>query len=107
MSCARRARPRVTSRTARHDRHAHSAHAALTPYGDLDVSVIDELPPGRTPVKTVVLTGRAAMKWYSEFAPPVSRAASLLGCPLIDESEEMPYQAAEEPPTALAAACRN
>jgi ATP-dependent DNA helicase RecG len=78
---------------------------AMTAYADLDVSVIDELPPGRTPVKTVVLTEARR----SEVVMRI-RTACLEGrqaywvCPLIDESEEMPYQAAEETAAALAAA---
>jgi ATP-dependent DNA helicase RecG len=78
---------------------------AMTAYADLDVSVIDELPPGRTPVKTVVLAdGRR-----DEVVMRI-RTACLEGrqaywvCPLIDESDEMPYQAAEETAAALAAA---
>ncbi len=78
---------------------------AMTAYADLDVSVIDELPPGRTPVKTVVLTESRR----SEVVMRI-RTACLEGrqaywvCPLIDESEEMPYQAAEETAAALTAA---
>ena len=78
---------------------------AMTAYADLDVSVIDELPPGRTPVKTVVI----AESRRDEVVLRI-RGACLEGrqaywvCPLIDESEEMPYQAAEETATALAAA---
>ncbi|MEP6886108.1 MAG: ATP-dependent DNA helicase RecG [Gammaproteobacteria bacterium] len=78
---------------------------AMTAYADLDVSVIDELPPGRTPVKTVVL----AEARRDEVVQRI-RTACLQGrqaywvCPLIDESEEMPYQAAEETAAALAAA---
>jgi len=78
---------------------------AMTAYADLDVSVIDELPPGRTPVKTVVL----AEARRDEVVQRI-RSACLEGrqaywvCPLIDESEEMPYQAAEETAAALAAA---
>jgi ATP-dependent DNA helicase RecG len=78
---------------------------AMTAYADLDVSAIDELPPGRTPVKTVVL----AEARRDEVVQRI-RTACLEGrqtywvCPLIDESEEMPYQAAEETAAALAAA---
>jgi ATP-dependent DNA helicase RecG len=78
---------------------------AMTAYADLDVSIIDELPPGRTPVKTVVLTGTRRDEVVMRI-----RTACLEGrqaywvCPLIDESEEMPYQAAEETAAALAAA---
>jgi ATP-dependent DNA helicase RecG len=78
---------------------------AMTAYADLDVSVIDELPPGRTPVKTVVL----AETRRDEVVQRI-RSACLQGrqaywvCPLIDESDEMPYQAAEETAATLAAA---
>ncbi len=78
---------------------------AMTAYADLDVSIIDELPPGRTPVKTVVLADARRDEVVMRI-----RTACLEGrqaywvCPLIDESEEMPYQAAEETAAALAAA---
>lgn len=78
---------------------------AMTAYADLDVSVIDELPPGRTPVKTVVLaeTRRDEVVMRIRTACLEGRQAYWV-CPLIDESEEMPYQAAEETAAALAAA---
>ena len=78
---------------------------AMTAYADLDVSVIDELPPGRMPVKTVVLADARREEVVQRI-----RTACLEGrqaywvCPLIDESEEMPYQAAEETAAALSAA---
>jgi len=78
---------------------------AMTAYADLDVSIIDELPPGRTPVKTVVLIDSRRDEVVVRI-----RNACLGGqqaywvCPLIDESAEMPFQAAEETATALAAA---
>ena len=78
---------------------------AMTAYADLDVSVIDELPPGRTPVKTVVLADARRDEVVMRI-----RTACLEGrqaywvCPLIDESAEMPFQAAEETAAALRAA---
>src|SRR5208282_4520228 len=78
---------------------------AMTAYADLDVSVIDELPPGRTPVQTVVL----AEQRRDEVVLRI-RTACLQGrqaywvCPLIDESDELPYQAVEETAAALAEA---
>jgi ATP-dependent DNA helicase RecG len=78
---------------------------AMTAYADLDVSVIDELPPGRTPVQTVVIADARRDEVVLRI-----RTACLEGrqaywvCPLIDESDEMPYQAAEETAAALAAA---
>jgi ATP-dependent DNA helicase RecG len=78
---------------------------AMTAYADLDVSVIDELPPGRTPVKTVVLaeTRRDEVVMRIRTACLEGRQAYWV-CPLIDESEEMPFQAAQETAAALAAA---
>jgi ATP-dependent DNA helicase RecG len=78
---------------------------AMTAYADLDVSVIDELPPGRTPVKTVVLaeTRRDEVVQRIRTACLEGRQAYWV-CPLIDESDDMPYQAAEETAAALATA---
>jgi ATP-dependent DNA helicase RecG len=78
---------------------------AMTAYADLDVSIIDELPPGRTPVKTVVLsdTRRNEVVMRIRTACLEGRQAYWV-CPLIDESEEMPFQAVEETAAALAAA---
>jgi ATP-dependent DNA helicase RecG len=78
---------------------------AMTAYADLDVSVIDELPPGRMPVKTAALPENRRDEVVQRI-----RSACLAGrqaywvCPLIDESDEMPYQAAEETAQVLAEA---
>ncbi len=70
---------------------------AMTAYADLDVSVIDELPPGRTPVRTVVLAEerRAEVVQRIHNACREGRQAYWV-CPLIEESEELRAQAAEE-----------
>ncbi len=78
---------------------------AMTAYADLDVSVIDELPPGRTPVKTVVLPETRRDEIVQRIHKQVLEGRQAYWvCPLIDESEELRYQAAEETAAALAAA---
>ncbi len=78
---------------------------AMTAYADLDVSVIDELPPGRTPVKTVALPeGRRDEVVQRIRNACVAGRQAYWVCPLIDESEEMPYSAAEETAQTLAEA---
>jgi ATP-dependent DNA helicase RecG len=78
---------------------------AMALYADLDVSIIDELPPGRTPVKTVVVPQekRAAIVARIEQACRAGRQAYWV-CPLIEESEELAATAAEETAQALAEA---
>ena len=63
---------------------------AMTVYGDLDVSVIDELPPGRTPVKTVVVgeDQRAGVYRGIEREINIGRQAYIV-YPLIAESEKL------------------
>jgi ATP-dependent DNA helicase RecG len=75
---------------------------AMTAYADLDISVIDELPPGRTPVATVVMpeTRRHEVVQRILQACRSGRQAYWV-CPLIDESEELRFQAAEETANAL------
>jgi ATP-dependent DNA helicase RecG len=75
---------------------------AMTAYADLDISVIDELPPGRTPVLTVVMAEQRRHEVVQRIllACRAGRQAYWV-CPLIDESEELRYQAAEETATAL------
>jgi ATP-dependent DNA helicase RecG len=78
---------------------------AMTLYADLDVSVVDELPPGRTPVRTVVVPEekRAAIVARIDEACRSGRQAYWV-CPLIEESEELAASAAEETAAALAEA---
>jgi len=78
---------------------------AMTAYADLDVSVIDELPPGRTPIRTVVLpeTRRDEIVSRIDAACRSGRQAYWV-CPLIDESDTVRQQAAEETAEALAVA---
>lgn len=63
---------------------------AMTVYGDLDVSVIDELPPGRTPIKTVVCgeDQRAGVYKGVEREIRAGRQAYVV-YPLVEESEKM------------------
>jgi ATP-dependent DNA helicase RecG len=78
---------------------------AMTAYADLDVSVIDELPPGRTPVTTVAMPDSRRDEVVQRI-----RGACLEGqqaywvCPLIEESELLEAQAAEDTAAQLAAA---
>lgn len=77
---------------------------AMTAYADLDTSVIDELPPGRTPVKTVAIGDMRR----DEVIERVKNAClngrqSYWVCTLIDESEVLQCQAAEQTATELTA----
>jgi ATP-dependent DNA helicase RecG len=69
---------------------------AMAAYADLDSSVIDELPPGRQPVRTVALpeTRREEIVARVRAACAAGQQAYWV-CPLIGESEVLDYQAAE------------
>ena len=75
---------------------------AMTAYADLDVSVIDELPPGRTPVQTVALPENRRDEVVVRIRDACRRRQAYWVCPLIEESEELDAQAAEETAAALA-----
>jgi ATP-dependent DNA helicase RecG len=78
---------------------------AMTAYADLDVSVIDELPPGRTPVRTVVIPEERRAEVVARIVEACNRGRQVYWvCALIEESEELGYQAAEESAAALAKA---
>jgi len=69
---------------------------ALTLYGDLDVTVLDEMPPGRPPVKTYRLRPHQRAQAY-EFIRRLVRQGrqAYIVCPLIEESEAVAARAAE------------
>jgi ATP-dependent DNA helicase RecG len=63
---------------------------AMTAYGDLDVSVIDELPPGRTPIKTVVVGEDQRAGVYRGLEREVRAGRQVyVVYPLVEESEKM------------------
>ncbi|MFV0389112.1 MAG: ATP-dependent DNA helicase RecG, partial [Pyrinomonadaceae bacterium] len=70
---------------------------AISVYGDLDYSVIDELPPGRTPVKTVVVGEDKRTGVYKGISREVATGRQVyIVYPLIKESEKMDLKAATE-----------
>jgi len=77
---------------------------SLTVYGDLDVSVIDELPPGRTPVKTwVVPDERTAGMWEFVRGELDAGRQAYIVCPLIEESDALCVASARSVFTELSA----
>ena len=78
---------------------------AMTAYADLDISVIDELPPGRTPVQTVVVPQQRRDQVVARVDQACRAGRQVYWvCPLIEESEELRSQAAQETAVALEAA---
>ncbi|MGD0619405.1 MAG: ATP-dependent DNA helicase RecG, partial [Bryobacteraceae bacterium] len=70
---------------------------ALTLYGDLDVSVIDELPPGRQPVMTKHVTADRVENVYSFLKQQVDAGRqAYVVYPLVEESEAIAVKAAEK-----------
>jgi len=70
---------------------------ALTLYGDLDVSVIDELPPGRRPVVTAARTEARRRAIYRFIGEQVAAGRqAYVVCPLVEESEALDLKAATD-----------
>jgi ATP-dependent DNA helicase RecG len=70
---------------------------AMTLYGDLDVSVIDELPPGRVPVKTMHFTDLEKNKVFGFMRSQIAEHRQIyVVYPLIKESETMDYKDLED-----------
>lgn len=70
---------------------------AMTLYGDLDVSVIDELPPGRIPVRTMHFTDPERNKVYGFIRNQIAEGRQIfIVYPLIRESEKMDYKDLED-----------
>ncbi|MBA4321749.1 MAG: ATP-dependent DNA helicase RecG [Odoribacter sp.] len=70
---------------------------AMTLYGDLDVSVIDELPPGRVPIKTMHFTDPERNKVFGFIRNQIAEGRQIyIVYPLIKESEKMDYKDLED-----------
>ncbi len=70
---------------------------ALSMHGDLDVSQIDELPPGRTPIRTRMLTAAKREKAYELIREEVQLGQqAYVVLPLVDESEKLELRSAVE-----------
>ena len=92
-----RQRSTLQEKGAREEKSPHVLVMSATPiprtlalilYGDLDVSVVDELPPGRTPVKTRVVPEGKREGMYGFLRQEVARGRQgYVVCPLVDESE--------------------
>jgi len=70
---------------------------AMTVYGDLDTSVIDELPPGRKPIKTLHRFDSARIKVFDFIRQEIAKGRQIyVVYPLISESEKLDYKHLED-----------
>ncbi len=70
---------------------------AMTVYGDLDVSVIDELPPGRKPIQTIHLFDSKRLRMFGFLRQQIEEGRQVyIVYPLIKESEKMDYKDLED-----------
>src|SRR5690606_43849 len=70
---------------------------ALTIYGDLDLSILDELPPGRQTIRTALRSDRAREKVYDFIRGEVARGRqAYIVYPLVEESEKLELRSATE-----------
>jgi ATP-dependent DNA helicase RecG len=70
---------------------------AMTLYGDLDLSVIDEMPPGRSPIRTIHATERMAQQIYGRLADEMRKGRQCyVVYPVIEESEKVDLKSATE-----------
>lgn len=91
----------------------HTLHMSATPiprtlsltlYGDLDVSTLDESPPGRTPVSTrLVFPGSETRMWEFVRARLAEGRQAYVVCPLIDESDALQVASAKQTAAELVA----
>jgi ATP-dependent DNA helicase RecG len=69
---------------------------AMSAYGDMDTSIIDELPPGRTPIKTVTIDRNRRDEVIARIAANCAQGKQAYWvCPLVEESSVLDAQAAE------------
>jgi ATP-dependent DNA helicase RecG len=78
---------------------------AMSYYADLDVSTIDELPPGRTPVVTKLVAGHRRAEVIERIREQIAQGRQVYWvCPLIEESEALDLRDATETHTELSEA---
>jgi len=70
--------------------------AAMTVYGDLDVSVLDELPPGRSPIATSWISQSLEEVWLHLNSEVTNGRQAYVVCPLIEDSEKLVASSAEK-----------
>ncbi|TMM15346.1 MAG: ATP-dependent DNA helicase RecG [Actinobacteria bacterium] len=72
--------------------------AAMTVYGDLDTTVLDELPPGRTPVRTTWARGplEVAAAWSKVRDEVAAGRQAYIVCPLVEDSERVQARSATD-----------
>jgi len=70
---------------------------SLILYGDLDISIVDELPPGRTPVRTRIVPADKRDGMYGFIRDEVGKGRQIyVVCPLVEESEAVDALSAEQ-----------